>query len=71
MVGYGEKTGMRTSYQNATYIYLQRVRFYYRALLITRINSSSAVSVAGLAPTVEITLHAPLLASTGGRLEQS
>jgi hypothetical protein len=33
VVSYGEKTEMCASYQNATYIYLQRMRFYYRALI--------------------------------------
>ena len=65
MVSYGEKTGMRASYQSATYIYLQRVRFYYRALLITRTNSSYALPLARLAPTDEIALHVPLLANIG------
>ena len=45
---------MRTSYQNATAIYLQRVRVYYRALLITRTNSSYAVPVAGRTPTDDV-----------------
>jgi hypothetical protein len=65
VVSYGEKTGMRASYQSATYIYLQRVKFYYRALLITRTNSSSALPLARPAPIDEIALHLPLLSSLG------
>src|SRR5919108_4384059 len=41
---------MRASYQDATCIYVQRMRFYYSALLITRTNSPQAVSVADLTP---------------------
>ena len=68
MVSYGEKTEVHASYQNATYIYLQREKLYYRALLITRTNSSSAVSVAGLSPTDEITFHALWVSNRGGSL---
>src|SRR6267142_2185024 len=57
---------MRASYQNATSIYCSGRDFTIEPLLITRTNSSSAVSVAGPAPTDEITLHALLLSSTGG-----
>jgi hypothetical protein len=58
VVSYGGKTGMRASYQDATSIYVQRIRFYYSILLITRTKSPETVSVADHAPTDEMTVRA-------------
>ena len=59
---------MRTSYQNATAIYLQRVKVYYRALSITRTNSSYAVPVASQTPTDDVV---PLLPGNYARRADS
>jgi hypothetical protein len=61
---------MRTSYQNATAIYLQRMRVYYRALLITRTNSSYAVPVAGRTPTDDVMPLLPGITHTEQRRAQ-